>query len=118
MPEILKRAQDIAKEAGHPILLVDFQRTKDRDECFPNGAWDRAARKLFVKWLTTMPQIPWEKCFPPLSEDYIMCPYTGMIAIPVCEQNHPEMYKLVVEEWENPDMSPKVENIRLFILNN
>jgi hypothetical protein len=39
-----------------------------------------------------------------------------MIAIPICEQNHPEMYKLVVEEWENPDMSPKVENIRLFIL--
>ena len=118
MPEFLKRAQEIAKEAGHPILLVDFQRPKDRDECFPKGTWDRAARNRFEKWLTTMPHIPWKKCFPPLSDDYLVFPYTGMIAIPICEQNHPEMYKLVVEEWENPDMSPKVENIRLFILKN
>jgi len=117
MPQILKKAQDIAKEMGHPILIVDFQRPKDRDGFFPKGSWDSVARKRYVKWLDANPTIPWVKCFPPLDEGYILHPYTGMIAIPICEDRHPELYRDIVDQWEQPDLTTKVENIRLFIMN-
>jgi len=117
MPQILKTALEIAKDVGHPILLVDFQRPKDRDGFFPKGDWDHAARKRFVTWLGENPTVPWVKCFPPLGEGYILYPYTGMIAIPVCETSHPDIYKEIVHQWEHPDLTPNVENIRLFIMN-
>ena len=115
MPQVLRRPEEIARAFNQSILLVDFQDKEDRGAFPINGKHDETARNKFIAWLKRNPNIYYELCFPPFSDNYLVMPYTGMLALILSPDLQPDEYQGTLEAWENEDGSPKEKHISLFI---
>jgi len=116
MPQLIQTADEIARERGQDILLVDFRRAGDLRQILPSKEHDRTARIEFLEWLKGVPEIEFLDAYPPLPRGLMICPYFGTIALIVCKDRQPKLYKTIVDRWEEPDGSPILGNVRLFIV--
>jgi hypothetical protein len=112
MPRLIFEADQLAADLGQDLLLVDFRSEADKRKF----TFNRDARSQFLDWLKQHAHIRYEEAYPPLDPGIIIYPYPGTIAIVACKEKQPDIYSLVVNEWENPDGSPKRPPVLLYIV--
>lgn len=114
MPQLIMQVQELAAKLEQGLLMASF-RLKNRS-LLSGPSYDEKARERFEKWLDQHPEIRHQNIYPPMSEGTLLMPYMGDIALVVSESRQPDLYKLLLDTWEDANGNPKETNITLYLV--